>query len=78
MSPFGVCPFTKVLFFLQAVFSVLNPEAKILGGEAADFVVQVGMTNEDANVLNVLAEAKNGDICQYNLVKLEKSASFCC
>ena len=34
------------------------------------------MANGDANVLNVLAEAKNGDICQYNLVYLEKNASF--
>lgn len=34
------------------------------------------MAHEDANVLNVLAQAKNGDICQYNLVYLEKSASL--
>lgn len=65
MSPFGVFPLTKVLFFLQAVFSVLTCEAKALVGESANFVVQFGM---NANVLNVLAEAKNGDICQYNLV----------
>lgn len=59
-------PLTKILFFLQAVFSVLISEA--LGGDPADFVVQFGMAHENANVLNVLAEAKNRDICQYNLV----------
>lgn len=57
-----------LIFFLQAVFSVLTSDAKTLGGESADFVVQFGMIHEDASVLNVLAEAKNGDICQYNLV----------
>lgn len=53
-------------FFLQAAFSVLTSETS--GGESANFVVQFGMANENANVLNVLAEAKNRDICQYNLV----------
>lgn len=55
-------PLTKVLFFSTSC--VPSP----LGGESADFVVQFGMANEDAIVLNVLAEAKNRDICQYNLV----------
>lgn len=68
MSPFAVCPFTNVLFFFYKLFSLSWPDAKTLGGESADFVVQFGMIHEDASVLNVLAEAKNGDICQYNLV----------
>lgn len=34
------------------------------------------MANEDASVLNVLAEAKNGDVCSYNLVYWQKSASL--
>lgn len=34
------------------------------------------LANRDANVLNVLAEAKNGDICLYNRVYLEKAASL--
>lgn len=54
---------TKVLFFSTSCF--LRPQT--LGGESANFLVQFGMANEDANVLNVLAEAKNGDVCQYNL-----------
>lgn len=67
MSTFGVCPHYKCLiFFLQADFFVLTSET--LGGESATFVVQFGMANENANVLNVLAEAKYRDICQYNLV----------
>lgn len=48
----------------------------MLGGEYANFVVQFGMANENANLLNVLAEAKNADFCLYNLVYLEKSASY--
>lgn len=60
-------PITNVLFFfLQADFFVLTSET--LGGESATFVVQFGMADENANVLNVLAEAKYRDICQYNLV----------
>lgn len=68
MSPFGVCPPYKGLFFSTSCF--LCP--KTLGGESANFGVQFGMANEDANLLNVLAEAKNGEFCQYNLVYLEK------
>lgn len=59
-----VCAPLKVLFFSTSCF--LSPET--LDGESANFIVQFGTANEDANVLNVLAEAKNGDICQYNLV----------
>lgn len=55
-------------FFYKLFLSVLTSDAKTLGGESANFVVQFGMIHDDANVLNVLAEAKNGDICQYNLV----------
>lgn len=40
--------------------------------EAVNFVVEFGTANEDANVLNVLVEAKNGDICPYNPVHLEE------
>lgn len=40
--------------------------------ETVNFVVKFGMINEDAIMLNVLVEAKNGDICPYNLVHLEE------
>lgn len=67
MSTFWcVPPLQMSYFFLQADFFVLTSET--LGGESATFVVQFGMANENANVLNVLAEAKYRDICQYNLV----------
>lgn len=78
MSPFGVCPpLTKVLFFSISCFLCPNVGGKDFGWrESANFVVQFDMATEDASVLNVLAEAKNGDICPYNLVYLEKSASL--
>lgn len=69
MFPFGVSPPLQRSYFLS-LSCFLCPET--LGGESANFGVQFGMANEDANLLNILAEAKNGEFCQYNLVHLEK------
>lgn len=70
MSPLGVCPPKDLIF---STSSSLCP--KTLDGESADFVVKFDMA-KDANLLNVLAEAKNEEFCQYNLDYLEKSASL--
>lgn len=56
MFLFGVHPtppLTKILFFSTSCF--------LLGGESENFVglAPVGMAKEDANVFDVLAEAKN-------------------
>lgn len=51
-----VCAPLQRSYFFYKLLSVLTS----LGGESADFVVlQFGMANENANVFNVLAEAKN-------------------
>lgn len=63
-------PSTKVFFFSFPTSCSLSRR------ESANLLVQFGMVDKNAKLLNVLAEAKNGDICQYNLVYLEKSASL--
>ena len=67
-----------ILFFFYILSSLFkHPRQRLwVKREAVNFVVEFGSANEDANVLNVLAEAKNGDICPYDLVYLKKSASL--